>query len=134
MSATRSRRSRLPSGSGRASGGPARCRSATASDKAPRPLPSAAMTNVTTTRLADLADEYWQTFLAFSPVSATSIGDRRFDDRMDDPSPEGIRAHRRLLATFRERAEAIEPGALDAADAVTRSALIAQVASDVAGL
>jgi uncharacterized protein (DUF885 family) len=91
------------------------------------------MTTVTSS-LAELADEYWQAYLAFSPVSATSIGDRRFDDRMDDASPEAIQAQRQRLAAFRGRAEAIEPGPLDGADPVTRSALIAQIASDVAAL
>jgi uncharacterized protein (DUF885 family) len=91
------------------------------------------MTTVTSS-LAELADEYWQAYLAFSPVSATTIGDRRFDDRMDDPSPEGIEAQRRRLAAFRDRAESIEPGGLGGSDLVTRSALIAQIASDVAAL
>ncbi len=91
------------------------------------------MTTVTSS-LAELADEYWQAYLAFSPVSATAIGDRRFDDRMDDASPEALQAQRQRLAAFRGRAEAIEPGALDGADPVTRSALIAQMASDVAAL
>ncbi|MEX2011212.1 MAG: DUF885 domain-containing protein [Chloroflexota bacterium] len=92
------------------------------------------MTTATATSLAELADEYWQAYVAFSPVSATSIGDRRFDDRMDDSSPAAIDAQRRRLAALRDRAEAIEPGALDGADVVTRSALIAQIASDVAAL
>src|SRR5688572_10512678 len=87
-----------------------------------------------TSSLAELADEYWQAYLAFSPISATSIGDRRFDDRLDDPSPEAIEAHRGRLGGFRDRAEAIDPATLDGAEAVTRSALIAQIASDVAGL
>lgn len=92
------------------------------------------MATVTTTALAELADEYWQALLAFSPTSATALGDRRFDDRLDDPSPEASDAQRRRLVAFRERAEAIDPRALEGADAVTRSALIAQIASDVAGL
>jgi uncharacterized protein (DUF885 family) len=92
------------------------------------------MTTVTETALAELAEEYWQAYLTFSPVSATSIGDRRFDDRLDDSSPEAIQAQRRRLAGFAKRAEAIGPGALDGADLVTRSALIAQIASDVAAL
>jgi uncharacterized protein (DUF885 family) len=91
------------------------------------------MTTVTSS-LTELADEYWQAYLAFSPISATAIGDRRFDDRLDDPSPEAIDAHRGRLAVFRNRAEAIDPASLDGADAITRSALIAQIASDVAGL
>jgi uncharacterized protein (DUF885 family) len=84
--------------------------------------------------LAELADEYWQAYLAFSPVAATSIGDRRFDDLMDDPSPGAIDAHGRRLATFQDRAESIEADALNGADVVTRSALVAQLASDIAAL
>jgi len=92
------------------------------------------MATSTASALAELADEYWQAYLAFSPVSATSIGDRRFDNRMDDPAPEAIDAQGRRLAGFRSRAESIEPAGLDGADPVTRSALIAQIASDVAAL
>jgi uncharacterized protein (DUF885 family) len=92
------------------------------------------MTTLTTTALAELADEYWQAFLEFSPISATSIGDRRFDGRLDDPSPEASGAQRRRLAAFGERAKAIDPIALEGADPVTRSALIEQIASDIAAL
>ena len=92
------------------------------------------MITLTATRLAELADEYWQAYLTFNPVFATSIGDRRFDDRMDDPSPEAIDAQRRRLAAFGDRTEEIELGALDGAELVTRSALLAQIQSDVAAL
>ncbi|HEY7589450.1 MAG TPA: DUF885 domain-containing protein [Candidatus Limnocylindrales bacterium] len=92
------------------------------------------MTTATSTPLAELADEYWETFLAFSPISATSIGDRRFDDRLDDPSPEALEAQRGRLTAFRRRAEAIDAGPLDRAATVTRSALIAQLGNDLAGL
>ncbi|MDQ2965318.1 MAG: DUF885 domain-containing protein [Chloroflexota bacterium] len=92
------------------------------------------MTTLTTTALAELADEYWQAFLEFSPIAATSIGVRHFDDRLDDPSPEASGDQRRRLAAFGERAKAIDPGALEGADAVTRSALIDQITSDVAAL
>ena len=92
------------------------------------------MTTVTATGLAELADEYWQASLAFSPVAATSLGDRRFDDRMDDVSPVAIDAQEHRLAAFRSRADSIRPGTLEGADLVTRSALIAQIASDVAAL
>jgi hypothetical protein len=34
--------------------------------------------------LAALNEEFWQGWLAAHPVAATSIGDRRFDDRLDD--------------------------------------------------
>jgi uncharacterized protein (DUF885 family) len=89
---------------------------------------------IVTSSLAELADEYWQASLAFSPVAATAIGDRRFDDRMDDVSPEAIDAQRQRLVALRDRVEAVERGGLDGTDLVTRSALIAQISSDVAML
>lgn len=89
---------------------------------------------ILTSSLAELADEYWQAYLNFSPVSATSIGDRRFDDRMDDVSPAAIDAQRHRLTALRGLAEGIEPGSLEGTDLVTRSALVAQIASDVAAL
>ena len=39
--------------------------------------------------LADLAGEYWQAHLVASPVTATSMGDRRYDSRLNDITPEG---------------------------------------------
>ena len=52
------------------------------------------MSETSSTRLATLADEYWQAALRADPIAATSIGDRRFDDRVSDPSPEAIGDHR----------------------------------------
>jgi uncharacterized protein (DUF885 family) len=89
---------------------------------------------IVTSSLAELADEYWQASLTFSPVAATAIGDRRFDDRMDDVSPEAIDAQRRRLVALRDRVEAVERRGLDGTELVTRSALIAQISSDVATL
>ena len=34
--------------------------------------------------LRSLADSFWDTFLADNPAWATVIGDRRFDDRLQD--------------------------------------------------
>ncbi len=38
--------------------------------------------------LATAAAEYWEKRLQGDPIEATLLGDRRFDDRMPDPSPE----------------------------------------------
>jgi uncharacterized protein (DUF885 family) len=37
----------------------------------------------------DLADRFWDWFLETQPLWATALGDERWNDRWDDPSPEG---------------------------------------------
>lgn len=88
------------------------------------------MIETSSDRLAALAHEYWQAALEADPIGATSIGDRRFDDRLSDPSPEAIDAHRASLAARRFAAEALDPASLEAGDRVTRSALLAQIEID----
>jgi uncharacterized protein (DUF885 family) len=92
------------------------------------------MIDTQSANLAGLADVYWQAALEFSPLFATAIGDRRFDDRMDDPSPESLDAHRARLVGLQAQAEGIDPLALSGDDRVTRSALLAQIARDTAEL
>jgi len=43
------------------------------------------------TDLAGLADRFWDGFLRANPAFATVICDRRFDDSLDDRSPEARR-------------------------------------------
>jgi uncharacterized protein (DUF885 family) len=38
----------------------------------------------------DVADRYWDRLLELEPIVATQVGDERFDDRLPDPSDEGI--------------------------------------------
>ncbi|HEU5310242.1 MAG TPA: hypothetical protein VFV24_02210, partial [Candidatus Eisenbacteria bacterium] len=42
--------------------------------------------------LAKVCEEYWQSYLVTNPTSATSLGDKRYDDRLDDNTPKGIAA------------------------------------------
>ena len=71
------------------------------------------------TPVNDLADRFWNDFLERYPTYATFLGDERYDDRLDDPGPEGrakeLRAYHDLLAG----AEAIDRGGLDVEDAIT---------------
>jgi len=52
-----------------------------------------------------LLDRYWNDFLSLEPVFATLVGDERFDDRLPDPSPEGLArresVHRSALEALR---------------------------------
>ncbi len=81
--------------------------------------------------LARLAAEAWDGALAANPIGATSIGDRRFDDRLADISPGAVAAEGRRLADLLERILAVDPDDLDARDAVTREALLAFVRMDL---
>jgi uncharacterized protein (DUF885 family) len=83
-------------------------------------------------RLAALCEEYWQGTLRASPTFATSLGDRRYDDRLDDITPAGIAAETRRLEDVLVRARGIDEGALSAPDRLTRTALLTEVESELA--
>ncbi len=82
---------------------------------------------MTSSGLAGLADAAWSGSLAADPVGATSIGDRRFDDRLEDVSPGAVAAERRRLTELLHEVRQVAPDDLDAAEATTREALIAFV-------
>ena len=81
------------------------------------------------TELDRLAAGYWDAYLAQHPTFATALGDRRFDDRLEDDSPAGREAWRAQLDRF---AELLEDAAGD--DAVTRAALAEALGTDRAFL
>jgi uncharacterized protein (DUF885 family) len=58
------------------------------------------------------------------PVWATVLGDRRYDDRLDDNSPQGLARNQQMLAGHLEAARAIDPTGLDDAERVTHQTLI----------
>lgn len=82
------------------------------------PAPSAA--------IADLAERLLRHLLEASPLNATLIGFREYDDRLSDLSAaaESRRAEER--ARIRDEAVAIDPDGLTSQEAVTRSVIIAQ--------
>ncbi|HEX2032577.1 MAG TPA: DUF885 domain-containing protein [Chloroflexota bacterium] len=84
--------------------------------------------------LARLADEFWEAYLAAHPVHATSIGDRRYDDRLEDITPAGHARWRAQLQQVLERARAIPQDALHGQDRLTHSALITEVEGQLAKL
>jgi uncharacterized protein (DUF885 family) len=69
--------------------------------------------------LDQLSDAYWEAFLRRHPTFATTLGDRRFDDRLEDYSSDANDAWRALLDGFERELAAIgEEG-----DPTTRAAL-----------
>ena len=84
--------------------------------------------------LAKLCDEFWQGELKASPTTATSIGDKRYDDRLDDITPKGIAQDRKRLEGVLNRAQAIPEAGLDPEDRLTRTALLTEVQDQLAAL
>jgi uncharacterized protein (DUF885 family) len=90
--------------------------------QASQPIPPA--TPTPSPPLAALCDEYWQGLMRADPTWATSLGDRRYDDRLSDNSPAGYAAERQRRQDVLARAKAIDPSTLGPADRVTRRLLI----------
>ncbi|HXF56203.1 MAG TPA: DUF885 domain-containing protein [Actinomycetota bacterium] len=44
----------------------------------------------------EFADRYWEQLLELDPLLATEVGDERFDDRLPDPTDEGVERERRV--------------------------------------
>ncbi len=66
-----------------------------------------------------LADGFWEATLEQSPTSATMLGDERYDDRLEDPSPAGRARSRQLAASTLAAAHEIEAEAQPLEDRIT---------------
>lgn len=80
-------------------------------------------------RLADLADEYWEERLSSDPLLATALGDRRFDSKLPDVTPEGRAERNRQYEAVVGRCEAIPEEGLSGRDRLTRTALLVDARS-----
>ena len=74
--------------------------------------------------MASLAKEYWEERMSNEPIFATALGDRRFDDRLPDISPEARARMRQQYQSMADRCERIPEGALSSAERLTRTALL----------
>jgi uncharacterized protein (DUF885 family) len=83
------------------------------------------------TQLLSVFDEEWQYELRSNPEMATSIGDKRYNDRLSDRSPEfyqsDLEARRKLLGRF----EAVSLDGLSAQDALSRELMIRNLRQDI---
>ncbi|CAN5751026.1 hypothetical protein BH23ACT2_BH23ACT2_00280 [soil metagenome] len=77
--------------------------------------------------LQDLAERYWEARLLASPLTATFLGDHRYDDRVDDLSVEAEAGHRDRWIALRDEASAIEETGLDETERVSRELLIGEL-------
>ena len=70
----------------------------------------------TTADFKNLLDEHWEWTLANTPLLASSLGDRRYNQAWGDNSPSGIERRHIETRDFLRRAYAIDRGALSAED------------------
>ncbi|HYK50285.1 MAG TPA: DUF885 family protein [Terriglobales bacterium] len=84
-------------------------------------------------KLQSLFDEEWQYELRSDPESATSLGDKRYNDRLSDHSPQfhqsDVETKRKFLAQF----EAIDPAGLSAQDALSRDLMVRNLREEIEG-
>ena len=84
--------------------------------------------------LRTLADRFWDGYLAAYPTWATIIGDRRFDDRLEEISPPAIDARISWLDGVAAEARAIPTDGLSSMEQVTRQMLVDESAGHAAAL
>jgi len=82
-------------------------------------------------RLAPLARAYWDAYLRQSPLFATVIGVRGYNDKLPDITPEGRAGWITQLEAFHERAAAISENELQPAERTTRSELLTTISTDL---
>ncbi len=79
--------------------------------------------------LEDLAKEYWQARLREDPLMATSFGDRRYDDRLQDITPAGRARREEEYESVIARCESIDETALQDRDRLARDSLLVDAKS-----
>ena len=75
-------------------------------------------------RIDAIAERFWEDFLVLAPTTATVYGDDRYDDRLDDPGPEGRAAVRALAERVRREAGDVPEAGLPVEDRITRDMLL----------
>ncbi len=71
-----------------------------------------------------LAKAYWETRLASEPLFATVLGDRRYDDRLPDITPQGISRIQNEYESIIQCCSDIREDVLSDSDKLTRTALL----------
>jgi uncharacterized protein (DUF885 family) len=80
--------------------------------------------------LSQLASEYWEGRMQADPIEATLLGDRRYDDRMPDQTPEGHHRDIQRLEALLARVNVL--AAPSGRERVTWGALRGEIESDLA--
>lgn len=84
-------------------------------------------------QLQSLLDQQWQYQLRSHPELATYIGDKRYDDRLSDESPQAHQADLEQTRAFLAKFEAFDPSGLSLQDALSLSLMIRSLRQDIEG-
>ena len=69
--------------------------------------------------LSQVAKDYWEERAVVDPLSATYLGDRRYDAKLPDISEAGQRRHREVLEGLQKRMGALSSSSLSPAEQIT---------------
>jgi uncharacterized protein (DUF885 family) len=83
--------------------------------------------------LTDLFEEYWQARLERSPEFASTLGDKRFNDRIDDYSVKAVNAWLEREESFLMRLAAIDEAGFTDQEKISRELLLRQFADNAEG-
>ena len=86
----------------------------------------------TAEELMKLSEEYWELHLRTNPVSATALGDQRYDHLLSDNSPEAADRVASELEEILGRAAGLDGSTLSGTDRITLNALKFQIRSRLA--
>jgi len=75
------------------------------------------------TPVDDLAERFWEGILELNPTTATFYGDERYNDRLEDPGPDGRASARALMERTASEAAAISTEGLTTEEQITRDIL-----------
>jgi uncharacterized protein (DUF885 family) len=95
--------------------------------------PEPASVEVRRQRLLSLFDEQWQYTLRTHPEWATMLGDRRYNDRLSDQSPDFFHEDLEQTGKFLKRFEAIDPAGFSRQDTLSRELMIRQLRQEIEG-
>jgi uncharacterized protein (DUF885 family) len=84
-------------------------------------------------QLLSLFDEEWQYELRTNPEWATMLGDRRYNDRLSDNSPEFFRSDIDQKKKFLTLFQAIDPAGFSQQDTLSRELMIRQLQQEIEG-
>jgi len=82
-------------------------------------------------QLAALLDEHWEYTLRTSPETATDVGDRRYNDRWSDRSPEAIAAEYAQDRAFLARFEAIDTTGFNDQELLDKQLMVRKLREDL---
>ncbi len=82
--------------------------------------------------IAALAAEYWEARMNADPIEATLLGDRRFDARMPDLSPDANQREIERLRDLRARVATVDLRSLSDPERMSHGGLVAEIETDLA--